>query len=278
MITDYLAGLVAAVLSYLASGFLPPPLRGPVRPNHRGRMIPVVLGTAVTASLCVVMLAGFVGDEVGGRTDFAWLWAIVAVLIVYAAGRYDDLQTERHRGVVAQLALLARGRVTSGVLKMAAALAAGLVWVLATRSPFARAAVGVPLIAGSSNVWNLLDVAPGRSGKSFLAAAVPMVALRRSTLMAAGIGAVTGILWSDLEERAMLGDAGANVLGLVAGIGLFDRLGLVGLWVSLGTIVAVHVLSETVTLSRIIRTVPPLRWFDDLGRVRHPESEDSTST
>jgi len=278
VIADYLAGLVAAVLSYLAPGFLPPPLRGPIRPNHRGRMIPVILGTAVTASLCVVMLAGFAGDAIGGRTEFAWLWTIVALLLGYAAGRYDDLQTERHRGVLAQLALLARGRITTGIIKLAAALAAGLVWVLATRSPLARAMVGVPLIAGSCNLWNLLDVAPGRSGKFFLAATIPMAALQRSTLIAAGIGAVAGILWSDLEERAMLGDAGANVLGLVAGIGMFDRLGLVGLWSALGAVVAVHVLSETVTLSRSIRAVPPLRWFDDLGRVEHPESEDSTST
>ena len=100
MIADYLAGLVAAVLSYVAPGFLPPSLRGPVRPNHRGRMIPVILGTAVTASLCTVMVVGFVGDEIGGRTEFGWLWTIVALVLVYAAGRYDDLQTERHRGVV----------------------------------------------------------------------------------------------------------------------------------------------------------------------------------
>jgi UDP-GlcNAc:undecaprenyl-phosphate/decaprenyl-phosphate GlcNAc-1-phosphate transferase len=278
VITDYLAGLVAAVLSYLAPGFLPPLLRGPIRPNHRGRMIPVILGTAVTASLSIVMLAGLAGDAIGGRTVFAWIWTILALLLVYAAGRYDDLQTERHRGVVAQLALLARGRITTGIVKLAAGLAAGLVWVLATRSPLARAVVGVPLIAGCCNLWNLLDVAPGRSGKFFLAAAIPMEALRRSTLVAAGIGAVAGILWSDLEERAMLGDAGANVLGLVAGIGLFDRLGLTGLWVALGAVIGGHVLSETVTLSRIIRTVPPLRWFDDLGRIRHPETEDSTST
>ena len=43
-------------------------------------------------------------------------------------------------------------------------------------------------------------------------------------------------------------------------------------------VVALHVLSETVTLSRIIRAVPPLRWLDDLGRVRDARSEDSTST
>jgi hypothetical protein len=31
--------------------------------------------------------------------------------------------------------------------------------------------------------------------------------------------------------------------------------------------VVLNLLAETVTLSRIIRSVPPLRWFDDLGRL-----------
>ena len=43
---------------------------------------------------------------------------------------------------------------------------------------------------------------------------------------------------------------------------------------------ALDVVSETVTLSRLIRAVPPLRWLDDLGRDRpeRPSREASTST
>ena len=76
----------------------------------------------------------------------------------------------------------------------------------------------------------------------------------------------------------MLGDAGANVIGFVMGGELFDRLGNRGLVGALAALVLIHVLSETVTLSRIIRAIPPLRWFDDLGRIRHPENEGSTSS
>jgi hypothetical protein len=39
--------------------------------------------------------------------------------------------------------------------------------------------------------------------------------------------------------------------------------------------VGLNLLAETVTLSRVIRGAAPLRWFDDLGRIR--PAEPSTS-
>ena len=63
----------------------------------------------------------------------------------------------------------------------------------------------------------------------------------------------------------MLGDAGSNVLGLLLGIALFDRLGTLGLAVALAVILGLHALAETISLSRIIERLPPLRWVDRLG-------------
>ena len=78
----------------------------------------------------------------------------------------------------------------------------------------------------------------------------------------------------------MLGDAGANVLGFVVGLELVGGLPPVGLAVALAVVVGLHVLSETVTLTRVIRAVPPLRWLDDVGRRPEyaPSEEGSTST
>jgi hypothetical protein len=43
-------------------------------------------------------------------------------------------------------------------------------------------------------------------------------------------------------------------------------------WVAAGVAVTLNVLADTVTLSRLIDTVAPLRWFDRLGRV--PASDE----
>jgi hypothetical protein len=65
----------------------------------------------------------------------------------------------------------------------------------------------------------------------------------------------------------MLGDAGSNPLGFAAGLGLYLTLGEAWVAAAAGTAVALNVLAETVTLSRIVERAPPLRWLDRLGRV-----------
>jgi hypothetical protein len=131
--------------------------------------------------------------------------------------------------------------------------------------------VGLATIAATANSFNLLDVVPGRALKAFL-----------PTILAVGLAAggpfeqalgipllpiAAVLLMLDLSERGMLGDSGANVLGFIVGIGLFLSLSTTGLVVALAILLLVHVVSETVTLSRVIEAVPPLKWLDRLGRL-----------
>ena len=85
------------------------------------------------------------------------------------------------------------------------------------------------------------------------------------TMPGVALGAI-GVVWFDLRERAMLGDGGANLLGFTVGLGLYVVLH--GWGVALDgrrSRSSLNVLAETVTLSRVIDAIPPLRWFDDLG-------------
>jgi hypothetical protein len=126
-------------------------------------------------------------------------------------------------------------------------------------------------MAGSANLWNLLDVRPGRAIKYFFVAALALsfpYSRFGDVLLPAGLGAAAAVSISDLRERAMLGDAGSNVLGFVIGIGLFRTLPAWGLAVALGVVLALHVLAETFTLSRMIEALRPLRWFDRIGRLK----------
>jgi hypothetical protein len=41
--------------------------------------------------------------------------------------------------------------------------------------------------------------------------------------------------------------------------------------IALGIVLVLHALAETVTLTRIIRATPPLRWLDDLWRLPAPD-------
>jgi UDP-GlcNAc:undecaprenyl-phosphate GlcNAc-1-phosphate transferase len=275
-----LLALVAPAVT-VASAFMLPRPTALATSNYRGRAVPATLGLALAAGLLVSCLAvfsiaGWLGGH--GRTALAGapaLAMLAGAIVVAGAGLYDDLSEEAARGLIGHLRELARGRPTSGGLKLIAAFAAaGLVVVVRPSGP-AQAIVGIPVIAGCANVWNLLDLRPGRSLKYFVpAAAVLVVAGFRTQYALIGVPTLASALATlpiDLSERAMLGDTGANLLGFVAGTGLYVNLSFWGLVAALAVILGLHVVSETVTLSKVIRAVPPLRWFDDLGRIRTGE-------
>lgn len=247
----------------------------PTATNYRGNPVGVWLGVALTAA--VVLVAGTVtlanvsveGSLTGWGKDLLWMTA--GLVAVFFAGLYDDYRPARTRGLARQLRALMAGEVTSGIVKLVViVLAAALVvWTLGARN--ARLALGIPVVAASANLWNLLDVAPGRALKYFIPVTLVLaVADGRAafvTIAAAGLAAGAIALPSDLRERAMLGDAGSNILGFIVGIGLVRVLPVPGLAVVLIALLAIHVLAETVTLSRVIETTPPLRWFDRIGRL-----------
>ena len=64
----------------------------------------------------------------------------------------------------------------------------------------------------------------------------------------------------------MLGDSGANLLGFAAGLALYDVLPDPWVAVAGAVAVALNVVADTVSFSRVIEATPPLRWLDGLGR------------
>ncbi len=240
--------------------------------NHRGREVPATLGIAVfAASVVAQLVAGLValavGTELGSDT-----WALMAgAALVFTAGLADDLRPRGPRGLRAHGRALLERRVTTGALKAAAAVAGSILVVLTVhgRTP-PVAAAGILLIAGSANLWNGLDVAPGRAGKAFVAGATVLMFFSPPALLARVLGAEAAALWPDLRERGMLGDAGSNLLGFVLGAALYTQLSDAGILAAAAAAVALNVLAETVTLSHVIEAVPPLRWLDRAGRPARP--------
>jgi hypothetical protein len=254
----------------------------PVAPNYRGKPVGVWLGVAFTAGVAMVVTVVLVATVLarGGLTPVHRRLLVIGAgcLAVFAAGSFDDFRPVPSRGLLRQVRALMRGRVMSGVVKLAVIVvaAAAVGWGLGGRG--ARLAVGIPVVAGAANLWNLLDVAPGRALKFFL----PAVAALAFTgdragypvLAGAAVGAGAVALVIDLRELAMLGDAGSNVIGFIVGVGAFLAFPIWALGLALAALLVLHALAETVTLSRLIRGAPLLRWLDDLGRVPSGKSAD----
>jgi hypothetical protein len=232
--------------------------------NHRGREVPAVLGLVLAAGGAVATVAVAL---LGHVTAAGWI-ATGGAGLVTAAGLLDDLSDAGPRGLRGHLRALAAGQVTTGIIKLVTITAVAVVTVAASppRAGSARVA-GVILVAGMTNLWNGLDVRPGRAAK-FGLFGVPAVVVADWSLVPFAPGVLIAALlvlpW-DAGERAMLGDAGANLLGFTIGLAVFHAVGDGAVVAGAVVAVALNVLAETVTLSRAIDAIPPLRWFDRLG-------------
>jgi hypothetical protein len=270
IVTGIIPGFAGAAVCSLGAWCYPRFLHAGFATNYRGRLVPLTLGFALAvgyAFVLVLSIESLALHDASPARAYEPLWLLGCLGAVFAVGVYDDRRAVRVHGLRAHFSALARGHVTSGIAKLLVVLGAATVAALAWGARGWTLVVGVPLIAGVTNLWNLLDVAPGRALKFGLISALILVVVESSALVWATIGSAAVLLPLDVRERGMLGDAGANVLGFVLGFLLFRRLSTLGMAIALGIVLVLHGLAETVTLTRIIRAVPPLRWLDDLWRL-----------
>lgn len=261
------AGTTRALLQ--AARALPPATTAALgRTNHRGEPVSLVAGPVVALAATATAVAG----AATGRLRAA---ALVAGLGAGLLGLYDDIAGARpeqraDKGFRGHLRALAAGRVSAGTVKVAGIGAAGLAaGALVTRRPV-QAVVAGGIVAGTANLLNLLDLRPGRAVKAAVALGLPLAGSEAGGLVAGPLGAAAAVLPEDLGEEVMLGDAGANALGALLGLGLAARLGPVGRWTALGALVALTAASERVSFTKVIESTPGLREFDQWGRQQPP--------
>ena len=250
----FAAAAVAAFALVLVADRMAPrvaPRVAPRRTNFRGRTVSLSAGP-----VAVLVLLGAAGLLRSGPLA-------VAAGLAGVAGLYDDVRGDATaKGLAGHLGALLRGRVTSGAVKVLVVGLAGVLAALLLHGAGRRGAVAAVLVAGVANLLNLFDLRPGRALKVALLVTVPLA----SPLAYAVAGTVAGLLPYDLRERTMLGDGGANALGAAAGVALAARLPFAGALVAAAVVVALTLVSERVSFSRVIDAVGPLRWADRLGR------------
>jgi len=281
-----LAGL--ALSAALAAALLPAwsaDMRrgGLVRENYRGRVVAFPTG-ALLISVSLIALAPLAVLDDRADLDLLepelmrWSGYVLGVALL---GLLDDMlgrggADDTPRGWRGHARAVASGRLSTGAIKAAGAfgLAAFAVSGLGREWPGYLADLALLLL--TTNLFNLLDLRPGRVEKVLLLL-LAGVCLGAGTLyplellgLFAGPVLVGAAL--SLRERGMLGDAGANLAGAIAGVAVIVSLGEGARLVALAIVVALTVYGEFRSLSAAIERFGPLRAVDRLGRL--PQDAD----
>ena len=269
-----LAGLAAAVVLERTTReiFAQPVL---TRENYRGAKLATASGLLIVVAVIAVEGVRTIVELLGasdGATASYRLVVLATVVAFGALGFIDDvLGDNAEKGLKGHVAAALHGRVTTGFIKLGGGASVALVVAGAALGGSAgRILVDAALIALAANLGNLFDRAPGRTIKVALLVWVPVALLAGTSAtglaLAVVVGASIGLLPSDLAERSMLGDTGANALGAALGVAVVLTVAPATRTAIAIVLVVLTLLSEVVSFSSVIARVPPLHALDRLGR------------
>lgn len=241
----------------------------PKRPNFASHNTPTATGIVLLPIILLTLVSGMIG---GGASslDVGAACFLVYVALAGVVGFVDDVWGGvDDKGFAGHFGALARGRLTTGLVKVLVLGVGALVVGVCEFGVGWEVIFGGIILAGSANLANLLDLRPGRALKF---GGIPVVGLMvlsagGGVFVVAGIvGGLIGVFYFDLRGRIMLGDAGAAILGSVMGyLVLLNGPGIFW-WFSLVAIVGLTLVAEFFSFSRIIEEVAFLRRFDAWGR------------
>ena len=257
---------------------------GQARVNYRERVLAFPFGVLILAAALLALVPLTLIERLG---DVEILYPTLIPVAVYtlgvaSLGLIDDTLGAARRGAGdppdappprgwrghSRAAL--RGELSTGALKAAGSLGLALLVMGFAGLSTGHWLLAVAVLVLATNLFNLLDLRPGRSIKAFvlLGAGLTLGSMDVKPLWSLGLFAgpalVAGVY--DLRERAMLGDTGANVLGALAGLWMVLTLSYTAQEVALAVLLLITVFGEFRSISTLVERTPGLRGLDSWGR------------
>lgn len=287
-------------LSAIAAAAVAPGLRqgledgGHTVKNYRGAELPCPLGIVLVAAIALTLGALELIYQLRIRDASYFTVAPVFVLGVAALGVFDDAYSGPSRGWRGHGAAVRRGEFPSGLLKAVGTLGLaayalsdpafyGVRYCLSSESACPQKSDVLPslliiaVLVLSTNLFNIIDLRPGRAVKGLALVAVACTVAAGTELLdtfGAYLGAALVVGVYDLRERGMLGDTGANLLGAVAGLMLVTAIhSTLGLAICAAVLLLITIYGEFRSISAFVERTPGFSHLDSIGRIHNPRKD-----
>ncbi|KUO70228.1 MAG: hypothetical protein APF77_18215 [Clostridia bacterium BRH_c25] len=237
--------------------------------NYRGKAIPAIGGIVFIPILLVAILLLLL-SETGNY--YGYLSYLALVLCMGFIGVVDDLVGDRRtKGLIKHISSTLKGIMTTGFLKALIGILVSCIISIGAVSTYFEFIVNVFIISLFANTLNLFDLRPGRAVKVFLAISVMLLTGAKGRIAEAVpiiILSLTAGLYIryDLKEICMLGDTGANILGITLGYYSTLFLGFNAKLMLLVFLVFLNIISERISITEIINSNRLLSYIDGIGR------------
>jgi UDP-GlcNAc:undecaprenyl-phosphate/decaprenyl-phosphate GlcNAc-1-phosphate transferase len=242
------------------------------RPNYRERELPVPLGVVIVPAGLVALVVLALLARLADADVYPDNFGLVLLFVpgVALLGLVDDVLSGASRGWRGHGGDVLRGGFSSGALKAVGTLGLALLVSSSLPGSDAEFLLAAAVLVLATNVFNLLDLRPGRSVKAFVLLGLGLTVATQNVeaLWAMGIFAGAALVagFYDLREQAMLGDTGSNLIGALAGLWMVLTLDTTGQLVALVVLLAINVFGEFRSISTTIERLPGLRHLDSIGR------------
>lgn len=263
------------LITIISCVVLTPPLRKHLlKQNFRGRNIPSGSGLIILITYVLILLFYVFFHEQELIILRKWLLPLTMLVVAMGTlGFLDDLFGSREvGGFKGHFRELFKGHITTGVVKAIGGIIICLVVARFFSTNIATLVVNGLLMALFANLFNLLDLRPGRAIKLFLILGIVvfLFSMQSTFWVLSGIflGTLTVLLWADLSETCMLGDVGSNVLGAVIGFSVVVNFKWITNAVILLIIALIQVYAESHSITAFIEKNSFLRILDEFGRRR----------
>lgn len=242
---------------------------GMIRENYRGDMIPVGLGLVFIPTLVINSIILIYSNIVPEKIIMIYMLLFASIAMSFVGIIDDSLGNRGVTGLMGHFKALFKGSLTTGAFKALLGGFVGLTLAVTLSKSIPNIIVATLVVALSTNMMNLFDLRPGRAIKAYVMLAIIIflasAKFNREVMMLI-VPAVLAYFYFDLRALTMMGDAGSNVLGVSIGVFIVSSFDLPVQLVSLVLLVAIHVLTEKFSLTKIIENNKFLNYVDKLGR------------